>query len=215
MIIKNSVRYLIFGEIYVRYSEPKNRRRAFALLEAAVQCFDKKGFEHVTLKMIAREAGVSPPLLKHYFSDLEEIREMALKYIRVIGQKVVVDALREENRPDLMLAKYLEAHLFWATHFKSHVRVWISFISASTRLATARSINSNAVLAGKERITALLTRGREEGFFHHSDDDESATFVQTIMTGLVIALMSENLKDPESYGRSLIHQCVRHVCHVS
>src|SRR5262249_37486920 len=105
--LKDDLRYLVFSEIYLRFSEPKTLRRAFAILESAIDCFDKKGFGYVTLTMIARQAGVTRQSVNHYFKDLAEIRETAIKYIRLIGQNVVVNAIKEGVRSDLVLKHYI------------------------------------------------------------------------------------------------------------
>jgi hypothetical protein len=44
-VIKDHLRLLIFSEIYLKFSEPKTRRRAFTILETAIECFARKGYQ--------------------------------------------------------------------------------------------------------------------------------------------------------------------------
>lgn len=208
LLIKDSIKYLLFSEIYLRYKEPKAKRRAFSILEAAITCFDRKGFENVTLKSIAREAAVSAPLLRHYFTDLKEIRETSLKYIRLLAQKFVVNSIGTEQRPDHMLKKYLQAHYSWSSSFKSHIRVWLSFLSISSKDATARELNTLSVLAGNNRISELLASGREVGCFTHSEDRKTALIMQALLLGWLISLATEVIKDPDGYTKEVIRQCL-------
>jgi AcrR family transcriptional regulator len=207
-LFRDDVRYLVFAEIYLRFSEPKTKRKAFALIEAAIDCFDKTGFEHVTLEMIAREAGVTRPLLRHYFSGLDEIRELSLKYIRVIGQKVVVEALAGATQPDEMLKRYLNAHFYWSSNFKTHIRVWLSFLSISSKRKRDRALNTIAIEAGTQRLIQLLGSGRAAGVFKHSDDFKAARLMQTLMLGWLVSMATEDLESREDFSKMVIEECL-------
>lgn len=206
-LLRDDLSHLIFDEIYQRYSEPKTRRKAFAILESAISCYDKRGFDSVTFKMIARESGLTAPSLRHYFSDLNEIRELAVKYIHSIAQKIVVDAMTTASDPRDRFKKYLEAHSIWAKHFKRHLCVWVSFISFSSRKKKERALNTQAVLNGAKRISEMLSRGRRSGAFHHKDDFQTARLIQTIILGWLTTLVTEDLEKPDDYTESVIKEC--------
>jgi AcrR family transcriptional regulator len=203
----DDLRYLVFSEIYLRYSEPKSKRRAFSILEAAISCFDKKGFDNVTFRMVARESGMTPPSLRHYFADLEEVREMALKYIRVTGQKIVIGAVDGVKNPVEMFQRYFEAHETWSNNFKSHVRVWLNFLSTSARSKRDRAMNSASVETGNRRLANILAAGRESGYFFHRDDFWTARRLQTLVFGWLMTHATEELKDPEQYSREVLSAC--------
>jgi TetR/AcrR family transcriptional regulator, transcriptional repressor of bet genes len=208
-IPRASLKYVAFGEIYLRYSEPKAKRRAFSLFEAAIKCFDNKGLENVTLKTIAREAGVTAPLLRHYFSGLAEIRELTLKYIGVISQKIVIDAIHSTNDPVEMYKRYVQAHLYWSLNFKRHLRVWISFLAKTAKRKTDRAFNTLAISAGTHRIVELISAGKLAGSFTHSDNQVTAKLIQTLILGWVIALATEELENPELYSKSVVDHCMK------
>ncbi len=200
---------LVFNEIYHRYEDPKALRRAFSFLEAAIQCFYKKGFEAVTLTMIAREAGVTRQLLNHYFSDLREIQELSMMYIRVIGQKLMLKEIENEKDPSKILFNYLNAHYLWANQFKTHVRVWLNFLAYCAKKDSFRLINSKAILTGRNRIEQILREGRESGLFKHLNDKNSAILIQTIIGGWLVALLSEEVDDEKEYSKTIIQECMK------
>lgn len=206
--IQDHVRYLLFSEIYLRYNQPKAKRKAFTILEAAIHCFEKKGFENVTLKAIAREVGSTPPLLKHYFTGLDEIRELSLKYIRLVGQKIVVDAIGDANTPAEMLRRYLHGHVYWSQHFKAHIRVWLRFLSYCSVHTVDREMNTMAVSVGKKRIEELLAEGRNLGQFKHQNDQATAKLLQTLMLGWLMSLVTENIADADQFSEEVIHHCL-------
>ena len=208
--ISDDLRYLIFSEIYQRYSEPKARRKSFSILENAIACFDKKGFENVTFQMIARESAITPPSLRHYFKNLEEIRTLSLQYCHLIAQNLIVKAMTNESEPRAMLEAYLRAHAEWARQLPNHIRVWLSFIAYSARKPKDRKLNTQAVINGANRLTELLTQGRESGAFHHLDDFKSARLIQTLILGWLIAVISEDSNEAETtnFSNSVIELCL-------
>ncbi len=207
-IIKDDLRFLLFSEIYSRFDEPKTKRKAFALLEAAIQCFDRKGFEGTTLNMIAREAGISRPLLNHYFKGMQEIRETSIKYIRVLFQKIAVDAMSKSERPDEMLKQYIEACFFWAENFKTHRHVWLRFLSSCGKSKSDRLLNTRSVNAGSERLAQLLSKGQSTGVFTCSDHWQAARLIQLTVLGALTAYATENSSSNVDLSSSVIRQCM-------
>jgi len=204
-------RELAFKEIYQRYSEPKTQRRAFSFLEAAIQCFDKKGFENVTITMIAREAGVTRQLLSHYFKDLAEIREFTIKYVRVIGQQLMLQQLEKKSQPDQILQTYLYSHWLWVSHFKNHVRVWLNFLSYCSKRESDRTINTRAMSAGHDRIKQILHQGRIEGYFRHQNDAMTATVIQTLITGWLTNIITKDIENPQELSETIIQHVLNMV----
>ena len=208
--ISNDLRYLIFSEIYLRYSEPKARRKSFSILENAIACFDRKGFENVTFQMIARESAITPPSLRHYFKNLDEVRSLSLQYCHLIAQKLIVTAMTNETAPRAMLKAYLRAHAEWARQTPGHVRMWLSFLAYSARKSKDRKLNTQAVLNGASRLTELLTQGREQNVFHHTDDFKSARLIQTLILGWLTTLITEDSDEIEAarYSEDVINLCL-------
>ncbi len=209
-IIKDDIRYLLFADIYTKYSEPKTRRKAFAILESAIATFDKKGFENVTLTMIARESGVTRQLLNHYFESLNELRALALKYIRVIGQRIVVNAIPTDAPADQMLKGYFEAHQFWARNYKVHLRVWLGFLNSCAKNKSDREMNIVSVAAGTNRLEELLKAGKASGIFTVPDAREAARLIQTLMLGwLVSSLTEDDGINSSQLETSVVKECLR------
>ena len=207
ILIRSDIKYLLFSEVYLR-AEPKSRRRALALVEAAISCFAKSGFENVSLEMIAREAGVSRTLLNHYFSDANEIREISIKYIRLCFQKIAVEALAKGSDPKEMLASYVDACFFWLKNFRKHALVWLSFLHRCANLKTFRALNTKAVDVGHQRIMTVLEMGQQAGIFTFKDCQQSAKTIQSLICGALVSIVSEDMPDPKSYTTLIRLQCL-------
>jgi AcrR family transcriptional regulator len=208
-IIVDDLNFILFAKEYVRFSEIKAQQKAFIIIERAIQCFAKKGFEQVTLEMIAREVGVSRTSIKYYFKDLEEIILFSLKHIRVSAQKVAVKALEGEQNPREMLAKYVFACLQWAQSHRTHAMVWLSFIHRCGRDKKYRNLNTESVQVGTSRIQSILNLGQAAQIFQCTDSLESARLIQITITGALCTLASENLNNESEFVSMIVQQCLK------
>ena len=205
----DEIGFILFTEIYSKLTEPKSKRKAFYILEAAIQCFAKSGFDAVTLEMIAREAGVTRPLLRHYFADGNDLRTTALKYIRVLFQRLAVDAVKKENTVDGALEAYVDACFYWVEHFKAHSDVWLSFLYRCAKQKSFRDLNSAAARVGEERILSLIRQGAKNGILKMTSPEASAKALQSLITGALVTYVSENLKDRPAYKEIIKQECLR------
>lgn len=211
LILEEDLHFTVFREIYQRYSEPKTMRRAFSLLEGAIRSFEKQGLDGASFSSIAKHCKVTRPLMKHYFTDYAEIRVMALKYIRILLQREVVDAISKPGNPAERLQRYIEAHFHWCTSDLSHARVWLAFLATSSRVDADRALNTVAVQAGTHRLIQFLSSGREQGIFKHQNDVLAARMLQTLMLGGLVAVISEEIEDHDEFIRAIVTRCLQWV----
>ena len=209
--IKDDLRYLLFSEIYFQNLDPRAGHRAFDILEAAIVCFARKGLDEVTMPMVAREAKVTRQLVAHYFKDMKTLQQTAIKYIRFLFQKLVVDAFDQHQSADKMLGAYIEACFDWVETYKVHAQVWFFFLFKCGHHKQSRELNTTAVEIGEERIQSLLQTGKEQGLFKFSDARITTKFVQTIITGALLTRFAENLASPKSYREMIVRECLTKV----
>lgn len=207
-LLKNEIEYLIFNEIYQRFQEPKAKRKALSLIEAAITCIAKKGFESVTLEMVAREAAVTRPLIKHYFSDLEELKLFSIKYIRLLFQKLVVTEMGKVSEPDKMISVYIESCFVWIKNHRIHAMVWLAFLHRCAQSPKMRAVNTEAVRTGDERIKGLLALGKTSGFFKFDDLERTAKMIQVLITGAMMSSVSEDFEEPKNFILQVRTQCL-------
>ncbi|MEM6788236.1 MAG: helix-turn-helix domain-containing protein [Myxococcota bacterium] len=69
-----------------------------AILRAAFACFADHGFKATTTREIARRAGVTSPLIHHYFGDKEQLYEAAVA--ELIAEYEVVQDAQWKRAPD-------------------------------------------------------------------------------------------------------------------
>lgn len=78
----------------------KGRARRDQILEVAGRLFGSKGYATVSLRDIAAEAGITHPLLMHYFDTKEELLHAVMDTWRERADAHRVNATDLENLPD-------------------------------------------------------------------------------------------------------------------
>jgi len=208
-VIRPDFKYVLFEEVYSRLESPKAQRRAFAITHAAIQCLARRDYDEVTLEYVAREAGVTRQALKKYFVDADDMKLVALKYIRLLFQKLALDATEKQRTPDKMLSAYVLACFHWEREFHVHAVAWYSFLQRCSRQPKLRAINSAAVRVGTDRITTLLEEGRALGVFHCTDCAQTARIIQLLITGGVLSSMSEDRENMAGVPETIERACLQ------
>jgi AcrR family transcriptional regulator len=203
-LLKNSLDFTIFSEIYQKLHEPSAKRKALNLTEAAIICLSKKGFDGVTLEMIAREAAVTRPLIKHYFEDLEDLKTFSIKYIRVLFQTLVLEEMKKQTSPEKLLSVYVQACFDWVKTHRTHGLVWLAFMHRSAQNKKMRELNTVAVNTGNERIEQLIEAGRAKNIFRVTDVARAARMIQILITGALITLVSEEIPDSNELSKKTV-----------
>lgn len=206
--IRTDFKFLIFNELSSADWSPKARRVAFGHMEATIQCLARKTFDSVTLNDIAREAGVTRQALRRYFNDSEELKTLSMKYIRLLFQKLVLEAVSQETDARSMLSVYVASHFRWLESQKTHMVVWFLFMQRCFHKKKFRELNTAAVHAGTDRITSLLERGVEQGVFQCEHPEVTARTIQLVITGALVSAISENISKPAVFSNYVEQQCL-------
>jgi AcrR family transcriptional regulator len=159
--------------------------------------------------MVAREAGVTRPLLNHYFKNANDVKQTALKYVRLLFQKLAVDSLSRAVDPEERLAAYVEACFYWAQNFRRHSLVWMSFLIQCAHSEPLRQLNSSASAVGEERIFNLILEGQKAGRFSDGNATENARLIQILICGALVVFGSEDIAEPREYIRSIQRACLK------
>jgi AcrR family transcriptional regulator len=169
----------------------KGQVRQAQILEAAIKNFATVGVENTTPDKIAKTCKISRPLVLHYFKDVEEIFQLAVKVIRAEFQRMAVVAIEKEAKPTGRLKAYVHSSLDWVDLRPLHVKVWLLFFYRCGLREADRKLNSDLVNMGHDRIAALLELGKSQGEFHFDDAMATAKMIQNVITGALICRMTE------------------------
>lgn len=148
----------------------QTRRR---ILETASTLFSQKSFDAVSMRVIAKEAGVDPALISHYFGSKEGLFEAMLE------QSVGVDAIAAE----MFSGDVTE---LGATMVRVAEQLWASEAGKGVIAIMRRAFADDSQLVRQFATKALLGR-LVERLPNDEDGMLRASLVATQMSGLLFA----------------------------
>jgi AcrR family transcriptional regulator len=131
-----------------------DERRA-QLIEAGAALFAEHAFEEISMRQIAQAAGISKPLLYHYFPSKIELFKAA-----VAEQASELQALIEPSgagTPLEQLTRSLEAYLAW---IEANSRAWRKLMQSAAALPEAADVIEGFRARTLERIVANVAGER-------------------------------------------------------
>jgi AcrR family transcriptional regulator len=144
-------------------SEPAYRRlnvdeRRAQILHAGTALFAEHAYEEISMREIAQAAGISKPLLYHYFPSKIDLFKAAVAEAASELQEVIEPS--SSGPPLERLIRSLDAYLSW---IEQHAQTWTKLMESAASLPEAREI----VAAFRDRTMEMalieLTGRRKPG----------------------------------------------------
>jgi len=180
----------LYAQLFVL--EPtKSQKRRIQIVETAIECFSKYGFENTTYEKIAAACKVTRPLIIHYFPEKDSLLQMTITYIRANLQNFAVAALMKETTTEGQLRAYVESTFDWVKDFPAHAQTWLLFYYNASIRPDMKELNSKLVNTGHERIFALLQKAHAERKTPRAPTMEQAKMIQNLITGSLHSILTE------------------------
>jgi|SRR5579884_1028269 len=113
---------------------PVDERRRL-LLEVGAALFAEHAFEEISMSRIARAAGVSKPLLYHYFPSKIGLFKAAVAEKAEELQSLIEPS--DDGEPLQQLLRSLDAYLAW---IEANARTWSKLMQSATSIPEAREL---------------------------------------------------------------------------
>ena len=157
------------------------------IIEIAAKLIFKYGSEHLTVKKIATEIGISEAAIYRHFKSKKSILSFLLSYIE---ETLVADVSRERNNVEVVTLDAIERTL--RRHISAvGLRKGISFqVIAETVSLGDKSLNRQATKAIRHYIAVLrelLAEGVKTGTIREDIDIDAAA---TLLFGMVESLVN-------------------------
>lgn len=117
---------------YTRMQVDERRRQ---LLDAGAALFAEHAFEEISMRQIAQAAGVSKPLLYHYFPSKNDLFLAAVSEAASELQQLIEP--NGEGTPVEQLTASLDAYLSW---IEDNGRTWAKLMQSAAALPEAREL---------------------------------------------------------------------------
>jgi AcrR family transcriptional regulator len=197
-------------------SEPAYRRlqvdeRRRQLLDAGAMLFAQHAYEEISMRQIAAAAGVSKPLLYHYFPSKNELFMAAVTEAASELRELIQPS--GEGTPVEQLTAILDAYLAW---IEDNGQTWAKLMQSAATLPEARELVEGFRARTMELVLAKLTGKRKprpalrtaiKGWLGYMDaaildwtqerDLPRTTLSQLLLAAFVSALLAAQQADPK------------------
>jgi AcrR family transcriptional regulator len=161
-------------------------QRRGQIIEALFQCLAEKGHESVTVKDIAKKAGLHYGVIHYYFKSKDDIvsalaDSIVLKYDR---------RLSEHTRAIQSSSKKIEAALdFLVDEFifnRRLNRVFYNFVQMAFENKTVRSALRRQLRTYRRSVAEVIEEGLRSGEIEVSDTEQSASLIVSLIEGMAL-----------------------------
>ena len=159
------------------------------IVRATIRCLAREGYTRLTMKNVAREAGVSPGILHYYFADKRAMLAATLDVVsRDLDRRVAAAQSRTGRDPRARLRALVRACLEVAV---TRPEVWVVFVEFWGEMLhdrRLRALNAEVYARTRRLIGRLIAEGVRAGRFRPVDPDRAAAVVLGLVDGLSLQL---------------------------
>ena len=167
------------------------------IVRATIRCLARDGYAGLTMKKVARTAGVSQGILHYYFADKRAILVAALEMVMAdLDRRVAAAQARGPRDPRARLRALITACLRLATEAREFWVVFVEFWGEMMHDRRLREINAALYRRVRRQIGALVAQGIEVGTFRRVDVVQAAAVVLALVDGVSLQLTF----DPRVFG---------------
>jgi AcrR family transcriptional regulator len=170
-----------------QFEEIRENKRS-QIIDAAIECFAKRGYHAVSISELAEFAGISKGLMYNYFKSKDEL----LKNIFNEIMSVMMEMFDPDNkglteREDLQ--RYLERFF---RHLKANIILWKMYMAIFSQPAVQEILKDEILEASKEPTAMIEKYFKKQGYKKPSVE---VAFLSTLFSGVLI----EYIGDPDHY----------------
>ena len=185
-------------------------RRA-QILRAVRTCIVALGYERVTVRDVAKTAGVSTGTIVHYFGDKDRMLEAALldkvQDTGIAFRAALTGAQTAWER----LERLVTASLPETEEVRDEWRLWLTFWDEVTRNDRLRAVSERQHRRWTRFLARIIAEGSASGEFAMVDPDITATQVAALIDGLAIQTTLQNPTLSPAQMRQICLSALQHL----
>jgi len=159
------------------------------IVRATVRCLAREGYTRLTMKKVAREAGVSQGILHYYFADKRAILVATLEAVsRDLDRRVGAAQSRTGRDPAARLRALVRACLEVAVGRPEFWVVFVEFWGEMMHDRRLREINAALYARMRRLIGAVVAQGIRSGAFRRTDVLRAAAVILALVDGVSLQL---------------------------
>ena len=159
------------------------------IVRATIRCLAREGYTRLTMKKVAREAGVSQGILHYYFADKRTMLVATLATVtRDLDRRVAAAQSHTTRDPAARLRALVRACLEVAVRRPEFWVVFLEFWGEMVHDRRLREVNAEVYARTRRLIARLITEGVRAGRFRAVDPERAAAVVLGLVDGVSLQL---------------------------
>ncbi len=169
------------------------RNRKNAIFEAALRCFNEKGYYETSLNMIADEAKLSKGGLYYHFQSKKEIF-LELFHYRVKRYYDQIKAfINELEDPEERLRMFIDKSIHIFKENDDFFKFCIIFLSMGVRDSDIRDVMTGFYKDSVNTFKKIIDEGIVSGRFQRTDSAKDALSIYLLFMGVLFTNFSVNI----------------------
>ena len=166
------------------------------IVRATIRCLARAGYSGLTMKAVAREAGISQGILHYYFASKRAILVAALDTVMVDLDRRITEDQRRSGDAQGRLRALIGGCLRSAEEDREFWVVFVEFWGEMMHDAELARINASLYRRLRRSLGAVVARGIREGRFRRVDPEEAGAVILALLDGLSL----QRTFDPSALG---------------
>ena len=168
--------------VIMQRKERKEQRRK-AIYDAALHCFNMKGYYKASMDDIALAAGISKPGLYMYFKSKDKLFTELFEYIGANYFAQIRQYLEKADSPDEQLKLFGEKTCQIWNENEAFYRFALEFVSISAREPEIKQVMSRYYATSIKNFSAIIRKGIKDGKFKSVNVNKLAHLLYFMMMG--------------------------------
>jgi len=182
------------------------------LREAAYRLISRYGYGGVSIRDMAKEAGMSTGLVHYYFNNKEELLLSILSLMNLKLKERTVKALAKTTGPREKLERFIQLAFGQAYREREYYHVVVDFWSMASRNERMRKANARLLKSYIDVCSGILREGIDSGDFLELDIDYTATVILSLIQGVIIRhIVEKKAFNYEEYSSRVLGQIIAYI----
>lgn len=166
--------------------------KSLKFIEAAVDIFDKYGFEEATFQQISKKCGVSQPALYNHFKNKMDLLNACALHSAQLG-RLYIDSKADINSPaKIRLLSYLQANLDWFAQNKKYASTIIAVYYFAGMNQDSKKLFVILQTTAMERIRQIINQGVREKNWKQDSSMNAERLIHSLLVGELYKIIYED-----------------------
>lgn len=165
----------------------RRENRHSELAAVALDLFAERGFSGISIKEIARSAGINPALIYYYYKDKADLFRAAIAQAVSVAHQQYLQLRLKNDDPMGRIHAWLESNVVLAQRIRSLVKIMLDYSSAGMRNRGIDTAIREFYELERMILVESIRRGISEGVFASTDSDRLAAMISVYLDGVMVA----------------------------